>query len=44
MAMEEKALQFRRRAEERLLGNDPEKALQDDAYLFYPVEESEEFE
>ena len=44
MAMEEKAHGFRRRAEERLLGDNPEKALLDDAYLFYPVEESEEFE
>ena len=43
-AMEENALQFRRKAEERLLGNDPEKALQDNEYLFYPTEESEEFE
>ena len=43
-AMEEKALRFRRRAENGLLGNDPVKALQDDAYLFYPIEESEEFE
>ena len=44
MAMEEKALEFRRRAEERILGSSPDKALQEDAYLFYPVEESEEFE
>lgn len=43
-AMEKKALQFRKRAEERLLGDDPQKALQDDAHLFYPTEESEEFE
>ncbi len=43
-AMEENALRFRRRAEDGLLGNDPVKALQDDAYLFYPIEESEEFE
>ena len=43
-AMEEKALEFRKRAEGRLLGGDPEKALQDNEYLFYPTEESEEFE
>lgn len=43
-AMEEKAHQFRKKAEERLLGDKPEKALQDDEYLFYPTEESEEFE
>ena len=44
LEMEENALQFRRKAEERLLGKDPEKALQDNEYLFYPTEESEEFE
>ena len=44
LVMEEKALQFRRKAEEHLLGGDPEKALQDNEYLFYPTEESEEFE
>jgi hypothetical protein len=43
-AMEEKALQFRKRAEERLLGGDPQKVLHDNEYLFYPTEESEEFE
>ncbi len=43
-AMEENALRFRKRAEERLLGGDPEKALQDNEFLFYPTEESEEFE
>lgn len=43
LSMEEKALQFREKAEERLLGDNPEQALQDDEYLFYPVEESEEF-
>jgi len=42
--MEERALQFRKKAEERLLGRDPEKALQDNEFLFYPTEESEEFE
>ncbi len=42
--MEEKALEFRKRAEEKLLGDNPEQALHDDEYLFYPVEESEEFE
>jgi hypothetical protein len=43
-AMEETALGFRNRAEERLLGDNPAQALHDDEYLFYPVEESEEFE
>lgn len=43
-AMEESALRFRRKAEERLLGSDPERALQDNEFLFYPTEESEEFE
>ena len=43
-AMEEKAQLFRKRAEEHLLGSDPENALQDDEFLFYPTEESEEFE
>jgi hypothetical protein len=42
--MEETALEFRKRAEEKLLGHNPEQALHDDEYLFYPVEESEEFE
>jgi hypothetical protein len=42
--MEETALMFRKRAEGRLLGDNPEQALHDDEYLFYPVEESEEFE
>lgn len=42
--MEETALMFRKRAEEKLLGDNPEQALHDDEYLFYPVEESEEFE
>ncbi len=42
--MEDNALEFRRRAEEKLLGDNPEQALHDDEFLFYPVEESEEFE
>jgi hypothetical protein len=42
--MEETALVFRKRAEEKLLGDNPEQALHDNEYLFYPVEESEEFE
>lgn len=42
--MEKKALEFRQRAEEKLLGDNPEQALHDDEFLFYPVEESEEFE
>ena len=44
LAMEERALLFRKKAEEHLLGDDPQKALQDDTCLFYPTEESEEFE
>lgn len=44
LAMEKKAIQFRQKAEERLLGNNPLKVLEDDTCLFYPTEESEEFE
>lgn len=44
VAMEKRALQFRKKAEEHLLGEAPEKVLQDNEYLFYPTEESEEFE
>ncbi|MDM7917704.1 MAG: hypothetical protein QUS12_00880 [Methanosarcina sp.] len=42
--MEAMALKFRKKAEEKLLGDNPEQALHDDEYLFYPVEKSEEFE
>jgi len=43
-ALEKKAKDFRRVAEEHLLGNDPQKAMEDNTFLFYPTEESEEFE
>ena len=43
-AMEKQALLFRNQAERRLLLEDPENSGQDEAYLFYPAEESEEFE
>jgi hypothetical protein len=43
-AMEKQALLFRNQAERRLLLEDPEKSAQDEACLFYPAEESEEFE
>jgi hypothetical protein len=43
-AMEKQALLFRNQAERRLLDEDSEKSEQNEAYLFYPVEESEEFE
>jgi uncharacterized protein YllA (UPF0747 family) len=43
-AMEKKALLFRSEAEHRLLDEGPEKFEQNEAHLFYPAEESEEFE
>jgi hypothetical protein len=43
-AMEKQAQFFRIRAEEFLLREDPEKIGENGSYLFYPVEESEEFE
>ena len=43
-AMEKQALLFRNHAERRLLEEAPEKTGHNEAYLFYPVEESEEFE
>ncbi len=43
-AMEKQALLFRNQAETQLLDGDPGKSLQNEAYLFYPAEESEEFE
>ena len=43
-AMEKSAQVFRREAEEYLLSEDPQEINNDGSYLFYPVEESEEFE
>lgn len=43
-AMEKQALHFRSQAESRLLAEDPEKSSQRETNLFYPAEESEEFE
>jgi hypothetical protein len=43
-AMEKQAQFFRIRAEEFLLREDPQKIGESGSYLFYPVEESEEFE
>ncbi|MBW1671679.1 MAG: hypothetical protein JRJ43_06390 [Deltaproteobacteria bacterium] len=42
--LEKQARVFRQEAEERLLGENPEKIREDGLYLFYPTEESEEFE
>ena len=42
--MEDRAMIFRRDAEEYLLREDPEKIKNEGLYLFYPTEESEEFE
>lgn len=42
--LEQKAQNFRKNAEEYLLDADPEKAKKESLYLFYPSEESEEFE
>jgi hypothetical protein len=42
--MEEKALVFRNQAEQYLLYEDIGKVTDNEAYLFYPAEESEEFE
>jgi hypothetical protein len=44
MRMEENAAIFRRDAEATLLREDPEKIKNEGLYLFYPTEESEEFE
>jgi hypothetical protein len=44
MRMEEHAAIFRRDAEATLLREDPEKIKNEGLYLFYPTEESEEFE
>ena len=43
-AMEKSAQIFRREAEEYLLSGDPRELSNDGSYLFYPIEESEEFE
>ncbi len=43
-AMEKQAQLFRIRAEEFLLREEPERMGESGSYLFYPVEESEEFE
>ncbi len=42
--LEKQAWVFRQEAEERLLGENPEKTREDGLHLFYPTEESEEFE
>jgi len=44
MKMEDQAAIFRRDAEATLLREDPEKIKKEGLYLFYPTEESEEFE
>jgi hypothetical protein len=43
-AMEEKAKGFRREAVHYLLSEDPDQIKEESLYLFYPTEESEEFE
>lgn len=43
-AMEKQALLFRNQAERRLLDEDADRSEQNEAHLFYPAEESEEFE
>ena len=43
-AMEQKAAAFRQEAAEYLLSMDPKKIREKSLYLFYPTEESEEFE
>jgi hypothetical protein len=42
--LEKKAQNFRIHAEEYLLHTDPDKVKEESRYLFYPPEESEEFE
>jgi hypothetical protein len=42
--LEEKAKIFRKEAEDYLLYEDPQKIREERLYLFYPTEESEEFE
>lgn len=42
--LEERAKKFRKMAEEYLLQEDPRKIKEESLYLFYPTEESEEFE
>jgi len=43
-AMETRARDFRKKAEEYLVREDPLKIKEESLYLFYPTEESEEFE
>jgi hypothetical protein len=43
-AMEDQARAFRREAEAYLLREDPEKVREESLFLFYPTDESEEFE
>jgi hypothetical protein len=43
-AMEKQALVFRNKAEQYLLYEDFRRGRDNEAYLFYPAEESEEFE
>jgi hypothetical protein len=42
--MEKRAKEFRSRAEECLMGDDPQKAMEENTFLFFSTEESEEFE
>ena len=42
--MEKRAKEFRINAEECLMGDDPQKAMEENSFLFFPTEESEEFE
>lgn len=42
--MEKRAKEFRRKAEDCLMGDDPQKAMEENSFLFFPTEESEEFE
>jgi hypothetical protein len=42
--LEKRAKVFRKEAEDYLLLEDPQKIKEDSLYLFYPTEESEEFE
>jgi len=42
--LESRACIFRKKAEEYLLNEEPDKIKKENLYLFYPSEESEEFE
>ena len=44
LKMEERAKAFRKKAEEYLIHEDPAKIEEESLHLFYPTEESEEFE